>query len=147
MSRISCALLAFVGLALGCEELVTYSYYDVTVRLDPVSIDDDMLLKINSCAVVVEGLRQDTTDLVCVRGSIKHDLGHFNYSTSTKSGTVRFIVSLKDLRGREIAHGESVELGIVPNVTTPATILVTAVTDSPDAGAGVPDASSDAAGQ
>jgi hypothetical protein len=131
------ALVLALGLsALACEKPVTYSYFKVTVTLDPITIDEDFIQRINSCGVVVEGPREVMADLTCTKGTVKRNLGVFDYSTAAKKGAVRFVVILKDVGQNVIARGESVELGIVPNVSTPATVLVKAVSMAgADAGA------------
>ncbi len=154
MRRVPLALLTAAALSLGCESPVTYSYFDVGVTLDPITIDEDFLAKIHSCAVVVAGARDDGSDLVCQAGRITHNLGHFSYSTSAKQGSLRFIVKLYGLMtGDLIAQGESADVSIVPNVISDVSVVVKAVskTDAgvttPDAGV-TPDASAaDSAGQ
>ncbi len=118
------ALLAgFIGF--GCEKPITYTYFDVSVTIDRQTIDPDLLATVSSCAVSVEGSSEAAADLPCVRGFVKYDLGHFDYSTSARKGSLKFVVILKHNQ-ELVGRGESVELGIVPNVTVPATVLVKA---------------------
>ncbi len=109
----------------ACETPVTYSYFDVAVSVDRTTVDEDTLAVISSCAVevTVNGEHADSADLPCVRGTVRYDLGHFDYSTSAKKGSLVFVVTAKHNQ-TEVARGTSKTLGIVPNVTVPTSIVV-----------------------
>ncbi len=125
--RSSIAILLAVAVLAGCEEPVTYGYFRVTATIDPASVDEDLLKKINGCGIVVEGARNDRANIACTRGSVRYNLGKFEYSVTEPQGSLNFKVLLADINGNEIARGESGPVSIVPKVTTAVTVVVRAV--------------------
>jgi hypothetical protein len=109
------ATLALAGVA-GCESDVTYGYFAVKVTLADTTTPE-IMARINSCGVNVEGDDNDFSALNCGLGRVtSRDLGSFEWST-TSSGTVRFKVVVKDVTGKDLGIGMSPDQTILQNGT------------------------------
>jgi hypothetical protein len=109
----------------ACGDEVDYGYFSVRVSAAD-SATPDYLSRIAACGVNVDGAAVDFSALACSEGSVtQHELGVFEWSTATKSGTVRFTVTLKDGIGRLLGTGTSAEVAISPGRTVETTVLVT----------------------
>jgi hypothetical protein len=116
--RLLGATLALVGVA-GCESDVKYGYFAVKVTLAD-TMPAEVLARINSCGVNVEGDDTDFSALNCSLGKVtSRELGTFEWST-TSTGKVRFLVTIKDVTGKDLAIGMSPDQNIVPNGTVMA---------------------------
>ena len=112
------AALALVGVA-GCESDVKYGYFAVKVTLAD-TMPADVLPRINSCGVNVEGDDTDFSALNCSLGKVtSREIGTFEWST-TSTGKVRFLVTIKDVTGKDLAIGMSPDQTILPNGTVMA---------------------------
>jgi hypothetical protein len=125
-------LLALLALP-ACRDPIDYGYFAVKVGVDPTA-PAEYLARIASCGVNVDGADVDFSSLICAEGSVtQHELGVFEWSTSTESGTVTFTVTFEDGIGRFIGRGKSAEVAISPGRTVETTVTVT-----PDPAALVP---------
>jgi hypothetical protein len=117
------AALALVGMA-GCESDVKYGYFAVKVTLAD-TMPTEVLARINSCGVNVEGDDADFSPLNCSLGKVtSRELGTFEWST-TSTGKVRFLVTIKDVTGKDLAVGMTPDQNIVPNGTVVASVEAT----------------------
>ena len=117
----------------GCSESTTFTYFHVPVMLDRQSIDDELLDLIEACAAVAETpLRKDSGDLRCVRHRVPANFGTFEYTTSLKSGAIKFSVVMNNYNGTALAAGEVGPVDIVAGmtITTPA-LIVKAIPGAP----------------
>ena len=114
-------------LAPGCGDDTSYSYFSVKVTLDEsASKYPPYFDHVYSCGANVVGADVDFGSLACKPGGSNGlDLGTFEWSTSAKSGTVQFVVTVKDRAGNEIGRGMSSDVGIVPNGTATTSVVVT----------------------
>jgi hypothetical protein len=102
--------------ASGCESDVKYGYFAVKVTLADTTTPE-IMARINSCGVNVEGADSDFSALPCTLGGVtSRDLGTFEWST-TSMGAVRFKITIKDATGKDLALGTSPDQNIVPNGT------------------------------
>ncbi len=136
---------ALVGLALlggaGCEEQVDYGYFAVRVTIDQTA-PDPWLASVASCGVNVGGADEDFGALACAENTLTtHELGVFEWSTSTSSGAVQFTVTFKSAIGRVLGVGKSPEVNISPGNTVMTTVMVVPTPESlmPPGGAAPPD--------
>jgi hypothetical protein len=115
------AALALLGVA-GCESDVKYGYFSVKVTMADTATPE-ILARINSCGVNVEGDDIDFSALDCSLGHVSKEVGTFEWST-TSTGTVRFLVTVKDVTGKDLGTGMSPDQRIVPDGTVPAVVVV-----------------------
>ena len=100
----------------GCESDVKYGYFAVKVTLAE-NTTPEIMARINSCGVNVEGDDSDFSPLDCSLGKVtSRELGTFEWST-TSTGKVRFNVVVKDAVGKDLGLGASADQMIVPNGT------------------------------
>ncbi len=121
----------------GCGPTdVTYSYFAITVDVDPRIEPEEVRPMIDTCPVVVETPRGEVGgDLHCVRNRIG-DRYKFEFSTTLTSGSFKFTVLMKDRNLKVLARGESPQLGLVPGQTVPGSLTVSMAPGvGPDAGA------------
>jgi hypothetical protein len=125
-------LAGIAGLA-GCGESTTFTYFKVPVMLDRQSIDDELLDLIEACAAVAETpLRKDSGDLRCVRHRVPANFGTFEYTTSLKSGAIKFSVVMNNYNGTALAAGEVGPVDIVAGMTiTTSALIVKAIPGAP----------------
>jgi len=124
----------FVGLALlgagGCQEEVDYGYFAVRVTIDQTATDP-WLASVASCGVNVDGADEDFGSLACSEGALTgHELGVFEWSTSTASGAVQFTVTFKSATGRVLGTGRSPEVSISPGNTVMTSVVVVPTPES-----------------
>jgi hypothetical protein len=120
-------LLALAALgATACGGEVTYSYFRVAVKVDEASVSFDCLRRFFACAANVSGADHDSGDVKC-QNPASHDLGAFEFSSTARSGAVTFAVSAYDTNRKELARGESMPVGVVPNMVTRAEVVLKAV--------------------
>jgi len=139
--------LAPVALALAllpaCDTPVTYSYFVIHAKLDPASVDFELINRIEACAVVAQTpQREDSADLRCRRHFVTNDLGNFEYTTALTSGAIKFVLVANDFNGVQLVHGETAPLEIQVGKTVTAELVGTAAPGAkpppepePDAGA------------
>jgi hypothetical protein len=126
-------LIAALGSA-GCGgDSTTFTYFRVPVMLDRQSIDDELLDLIEACAAVAETpLRKDSGDLRCVRHRVPNNLGTFEYTTSLKTGSIKFSVVMNNYNGTALAAGEVGPVDIVGGMTiTTSALIVKAIPGAP----------------
>ena len=100
----------------SCESDVKYGYFAVKVTFASTATPE-ILARINSCGVNVEGADLDFSALDCGLGRVtSSELGTFEWST-TSTGTVHFRVTVKDVVGRDLGIGVSPDQTIQPNGT------------------------------
>lgn len=116
-----------VVVAAACGGDTQFSYFRVSVTIDPVSVNFDCLNRIYSCAADVSGDRTDSGDLKCFKGSIDYKFGAFEYDTEGNGGMVSFTVRMLDVNRKELARGTSMPVAIAANQMTPAAVVVKAV--------------------
>jgi hypothetical protein len=140
--------LAPLALALAllpaCDKPVTYSYFLIEAKLDPTTVDFELINRITACAVLAQTpAREDSADLPCKRHQVVHNLGTFEYTTTLTSGAIKFVLIANDSNQMLLARGETTPLDIVPGKTVTATVVATALpAPEPDAGApATPDSS------
>jgi hypothetical protein len=129
--------LALMGGA-GCEENTDFAYFKVRATLAG-QVDAAFLEQVASCGVnVVSGTDGRLLDFApfatsrCTQGQVRSaDLGLIDWSTAETSGTVRFVVVVKNSATREIAKGMSAPFEIRPNATTEGTVQVDRLPDPP----------------
>jgi hypothetical protein len=145
MRRLAALALA-LGLLSSCESKpVTYTTFLVEAKLDPATVNFELLNLIEACAAVaVTPQREDSADLRCKRHFVAHNLGKFEYTTTLTSGTINFILLANDFNQQTLARGESgpvtIEAGKVINASVTAVALPRMPepgdsTPPPDAGA------------
>ncbi len=122
----------------GCDEEKSYSYFFVKMDLDPQTVDDEVRVRVASCALLVEGSDQDQVAIPrCRLGATPYDLGTADFSSEARTGMVRFVIKAFNFDGKVMAEGASAYVGVVPNrpVSTMVTAsLVGAPPDTVDAG-------------
>jgi hypothetical protein len=113
-------------LSAGCSEDPSYSYFRVDVTLDHAATTYPPYFdRIIACGANVEGSDIDFAPLSCRPGGPDGtQLGTFEWSTTATKGTVRFVVTVKDLAGHEIGRGTSSDVNIVSNGTANASVTV-----------------------
>jgi hypothetical protein len=137
---------ALLGLALlggaGCEQDVDYGYFAVKVTIDQTA-PAEWLTSVASCGVNVDGADVDFGSLACAEGSLTgHELGVFEWSTSTSSGAVQFTVTFKNALGRVLGAGKSPEVNISPGQMVMTSVVVVPTPESlmpPPGGAAAPE--------
>lgn len=151
MSRARALVMAAALAATGCGGSdVTYTYFVIEAKLDPMTVTSSLLGRIGACAAIAETpSRTDSADLRCQLGFVTHDLGKFEYTTSLTSGAIKFSVIGNDFHQQTLVRGETT-LDIRPsNTPITATIVARAipgVPENPDAprDAGAPPPPADA---
>ena len=134
----------------GCEEDNKFSYFKVSVNVNP-SANAEFLARIAACGVNVvdtSGNVLDFASISCAEGQVRnHALGVVDWSTA-EPRTVRFIVTLKDRATREIAKGTSADLSVGANATVTGSLQVDPLPDPvmPTADGGTPAADAATAG-
>jgi hypothetical protein len=115
--------------AAGCEDDTKYSYVRVTVSLND-QVTPYYLGRISSCGANVMGADDDFGPLYCPPGGVTgRQLGAFEWSTLQTSGTVTFVVTLKDPAGMDIGRGESAPVTLVPDTKDPLPAQVVVIPD------------------
>jgi hypothetical protein len=129
-TRLLCGGLLALGL-LGCrEEQVDYGYFAVRVSVDQTATEP-WLASVASCGVNVDGADVDFGSLACAEGSVTGpELGVFEWSTSTTSGTVQFTVTFKSGIGRTLGVGKSAQVAISPGNTVETTVVVVPIPET-----------------
>jgi hypothetical protein len=118
------AALLLLALAPACSEPVTYSYFLVQARLDPLTVDSSIRDRIVACAVIAKApMREESTDMRCRQRMVMSELGVFEYSTSLTSGPVTFRLIATDLHGQLMAEGETPPLDILVGKTVNAEVV------------------------
>jgi len=123
----------------------TYSYFVIQVKLDPASVDFDLLNRIQACAVLAQTpVREDSADMRCRRHFVANDLGNFEYTTSLTSGAIKFVLIANDFNGQLLVRGETAPLDIQVGKTVMAELVGQAVPGAKPAPEPAPDAGSPA---
>jgi hypothetical protein len=113
----------------GCEDDTKYSYVRVTVTLNE-QVTPYYLGRIYSCGANVMGADDDFGPLACPPGGVTgRQLGSFEWSSLQTSGTVTFLVTVKDPAGMEIGRGQSGPVVLVPETKDPLTTEVIVIPD------------------
>ena len=108
----------------GCEEEVNYGYFAVRVTVDQTATDP-WLARVASCGVNVDGADVDFGSLACAEGTLNGpEVGVFEWSTSTTSGTVQFTVTFKSGIGNPLGSGRSPPVSISPGNTVETSVVV-----------------------
>jgi len=140
MTRPTCAFAVAValGVTAGCEDTVTYSYINIDVKFDRMTIPPELIDQIEGCAVFADTpVRRDQDDLRCRRHMVPYEYGKFQYTTTLTSGAIKFTVRAVDFNQVIIAAGEVGPLTIKRGGSVDDSILVKAVPqETPDAGTG-----------
>ena len=124
MRRLAALALALALLPTCGGEEATYSYFVVQVKLDPATVDFDLLNRINACAVLAQTpVREDSADLRCRRHMVASDLGNFEYTTSLTSGAIKFVLIANDFNGKLLIRGETAPLDIQKGKTVMAELV------------------------
>jgi hypothetical protein len=133
------AALVVALLVAGCGESTTYTYFQVPIMLERSSIDDELLDLIEACAAIAETpQRTDSGDLRCVRHRVPLNFGTFEYTTTLKSGSIKFSVVMNNYNGTALAQGELAPVDIKPGTsTTTPTLMVKAIPGAPRTPPGV----------
>jgi hypothetical protein len=120
------AALVLLALAPACSEPVTYSYFLVQARLDPMTVDSSIRDRIVACAVTAQApMREETADMRCRQRMVMSELGLFEYSTSLTTGPVKFTLIATDIHGQLMAMGETMPLDIKVGQTVDAVVVAT----------------------
>jgi hypothetical protein len=116
--------------AAGCEENVTYGYFQIDVKvMDP--IPREFLDRIAVCGVAVldaNGNQIGEDSLKCPKCSVTTTkLGTLDWSTNRKGGDVSFLVTVNDLANdpnKILGKGMSGKLTVMPNGVQKGTVEI-----------------------